>query len=255
MLGWKIFVHSVRMVLGNFRQALQIGLVPVALWFGGAIVVFVAASILQRLMSSGGPESDLFSSGNTTIFLVLIVLWLGMLITACWIVVEWHRFVLLAEYPKGWIPQFRVDRVLSYVGHGFLLGFAAVILLIPVAIASGIASSMSQSSGVVVLGLGALGVIVCLYRLVVLLPAAAIGQPLTFKQAWDATRGAEGAIFVLLIVSGLIQGAVNLITAPLMGVSIVGALAVFAVTLILYLVNVSILTTMYGVFVEKRELS
>ncbi len=69
MLGWKIFVHSVRMVLGNFRQALQIGLVPIALWFGGAIVVFVAASILLRMMSPGGRKMTCFHQGMQRSFL------------------------------------------------------------------------------------------------------------------------------------------------------------------------------------------
>jgi hypothetical protein len=61
------------------------------------------------------------------------------------------------------------------------------------------------------------------------------------------------ALVVLLV---LFQMGLQLLFAALLIVPLIGALVVvFASMLIVPLINVSILTTFYGVFIEKRALS
>lgn len=94
------------------------------------------------------------------------------------------------------------------------------------------------------------------YRASPILPGAAIGKSLTLSEAWQSTAGASGAIAVLVILSVLFQTLLQFLSSLLLFIPIIGVLiVVFANMLIVPLINVSILTTIYGVFIEKRELA
>ena len=145
---------------------------------------------------------------------------------ALWIAVGWHRYILLDEAPGAIAPPFRGDRVLAYFGNSLLVGL----------IAFGIA-------------------------LVVFLPvgfiAAIIGRAGgKLSEAWAATRGSNGTFFALAIVSVLCAAG---LTFPVLWITPnLGALAGFvwqtATSWIELMVGVSIITTLYGYYVEKRAL-
>jgi len=255
MLGWKIFVHSVRMVFGNLKQVLQIT-------FGPALIA--TALIVALFMVSGVPleafeaEAGELPTGTSPGSVLLLVFGLMMVfaITMFWIAVSWHRFILLEEYPRGIIPTFRFDRILAYLGRALLLGLLMAIAWIPGGL---LLSALVQSSPVLaILATAAYMVflVVCMYRLTIILPAAAIGHPVTLGEAWNSTTGTAGAVLVLLIVAFLFQLLVQLVFTVLAIIPVLGVLlTVFFGVLVLPMINVSIFTTMYGVFIEKRELS
>ncbi len=255
MLGLEIFVHSVRMVLRNLTQALQISVVPALIGGFLAIGLFFLFGIPFEEFNSettGFPEG-VTAASFTGFLLCLMAVVFGVML---WIVVSWHRFVLLEEYPSGLVPPFRFDRVLAYFGRLLMLGLIALIIMIPGAL---IMSMMAQSS--VALGILVwLGLIIFLtigfYRASPILPGAAIGKPIKLSEAWQATSGASGAIALLVVLSILFQILLQLLASLLLFVPIIGVLIVlFASMLIVPLINVSILTTIYGVFIEKRELA
>ncbi|MFA3920045.1 hypothetical protein [Ruegeria hyattellae] len=254
MLGWKIFAHSVQMVLRNLTQALQISVVPGLI--GGAVVVGLFYLFGMPFESfdtetTGLPEG--VTQGQVTLFMIAFAITISVVML--WVVVSWHRFVLLEEYPSGVIPPFRFDRILAYFGRYLLLMLLAFLAFIPV----GLILMILQGAPVLAVAVSVvafLALIICFIRLSIILPSAAIGNPITLSQAWAATEGSTGAIIVLVIVAVLFQIAIQLVASLLALIPVIGIIVVlFATMLVLPLINVSILTTMYGHFVEKRELT
>lgn len=255
-MGWQIFIHSIRQVLNNLSAALRIS--------GALFLVQLVVSYALGVSLSGGSEAEFqqrMMSGEFP--------WLGMIlvlvitvITGIWIAVAWHRYVLKVEMPGSFIPPFHTDRVLSYFGNTLLLMVIAIpIALVTSLIVGLVASAFYSGNGVPGLGFGILvgvltmlPVIVVIYRLSVILPGSALGQGVRLAEAWRATAGSSGAIILLAVLSIL---AAIIIDLPLMVLGSVPVLvfAWSAVTAWLkMMVGISILTTLYGHFVEKRPL-
>ncbi len=256
MMGWRIFKHSVQMVLRNFQQALQIALVPgligMALLVGLAMVTGTWDSLQSPAsdLNSDPGMAELSGFGAFGLSAVLII-WT----IAFWVVVSWHRYVLLEEMPHGWLPPFRADRILAYFGLILMLALIAAVALLPIAIMLGVLGQAAPGLMAVVGIFYFIALVLCIYRLSVMLPASAIGQPITLATAWSRTEGAFGTLIVLLIVSAIFQIIVQVIFGLLMAIPVIGlALVLIPSILILPLINVSILTTMYGVFVEGRSI-
>lgn len=255
MLGLEIFVHSVKMVLRNLKQAIQISLVPALIGGGLIIGLFYLFDIPLEVFDeslSRLPEGVTAGSLTGFVFGMLVV----FMVTVFWIVVSWHRFVLLEEYPTGFVPPFRFDRILAYFGRILMLVILCAIAFIPGSFVIGaVSAGPGVLDAVLMIGLFVL-ILVAFYRLSPILPGAAIGRPLTLSDAWSATTGASGAILLLIILSSLFQLLMQFVGALLVFIPVIGPLIlIFVAMLVLPLINVSILTTMYGVFIEKRELS
>ena len=115
------------------------------------------------------------------------------------IAVAWHRLLILNERPGFSGSNVRTQNVWRYTGMAiviFLIGFlpAAVVLFLTFFFLAPSTAGHPPSAGSfamipVILVLYAVGTAVGL-RLSLLLPARAVGNPgLTFKQAWNRTRG------------------------------------------------------------------
>ena len=251
MLGWKIFTHSVRMVLGNFRQVLKITVGPALI----ATAAFVAMFFVL------GAPVEVFDENTGTIahepsfgFVFLAVL-IGLTVML-WIAVSWHRFILLEEYPDQLLPPFRFDRILAYLGRSFLLGLIGAAFVLPVMFVGVAFAQSAPFLGFPIVIVLFLLIILVFYRLSIILPAAAVGKPVRMGEAWTATKGETGTFIALLVVSLLFQLVVQTAFTLLAFVPVLGALlVVFASLLVLPMINVSILTTLYGVYIEKRELT
>ncbi|WP_254428807.1 MULTISPECIES: hypothetical protein [unclassified Ruegeria] len=253
MLGWQIFVHSVRMVFGNIKQVLQITFGPALAATAAIVALFMVLDIPWDQLD---PESGTLPPGTSygsLVFFVASVAIVGI-ITMFWIAVSWHRFILLEEYPHGIFPTFRFDRILAYFGRVLLLGLLMGLAFLPLSMV--MAAMGAGALTLVVMVAFAFFLIVAFYRLSIILPAAAIGHPVTLGDAWNSTQGMGGAIILLLIVNFLFQFLVQLAFTALAFIPLLGILlTLFFGTLVLPLINVSILTTMFGVFIEKRELT
>ncbi|WP_253286153.1 hypothetical protein [Ruegeria sp. HKCCD6157] len=189
-------------------------------------------------------------------FVFVVVLLAVMFVTMFWIAVSWHRFILMEEYPTGILPTFRFDRILAYFGRFLMLGILMVIAYIPMGLVAAALGEGLAGLSIILMIAYSVFLVVCFYRLSIILPAAAIGNPISLGEAWNNTSGVSGAILLLLLVAFLFQVLVQLAFAALAIIPVLGVLlTVFFGTLILPMINVSIFTTMYGVFIEKRELS
>ncbi len=255
MLGLEILVHSVKMVIRNLKQALQISVVPALIGGLLAIALFFLFGIPFEEFDSettGFPEG-VTAASFTGFMLCLMVVVLGVML---WIIVSWHRFVLLEEYPTGLVPPFRFDRVLAYFGRLLMLCLIALVIMLPAMLVMGLMAQASAALGILVWVALVIFLTIGFYRASPILPGAAIGKPIKLSEAWQATSGASGAIALLVVLSILLQLLLQLLASLLLFVPVIGVLIVlFSSMLVIPLINVSILTTIYGVYIEKRELS
>lgn len=244
MLGWKLFKHALRMIFGNWREVLRIFLVPTIVGILG-IVAFIAV-FADRLEASGPVGSGI----GLAIFSVMIF----YAIVATWSIVAWHRFVLLEEIPQGWIPPFNIGRIFSYWWQMLKITLLAIVVGLPVGVL--LVSFVEVSLPIAILiGLPVYFLLIVSYmRLSILLPAAAIGAPISIGKAFEATKGFGGSFLLLLLsligFQILLQLPVSLTTllfAPLSAIFSVVA-AVLAT-----LLNISVLTTLHGHFIEGRS--
>ncbi|CUK13642.1 hypothetical protein RUE5091_03666 [Ruegeria denitrificans] len=255
MLGWQIFLHSVRMVFGNLKQVLQITVGPALIATIVIVGVFLALGIpLEALDDNAGELPPGVTAGSAFVFVVVLIA--VMFVTMFWIAVSWHRFILLEEYPTGILPTFRFDRILAYFGRVLLLGILMMIAYIPMGLVAAVLGESLALLSIILVIVYTVFLVICFYRLSIILPAAAIGSPISLGDAWNNTTGIGGAILLLLLVAFLFQVLVQIAFTVLAIIPVLGVLlTVFFSTLILPMINVSILTTMYGVFIEKRALS
>ena len=247
-MGLRIFMHSVNLVFNQLSGALRISTV---LYLLSLVVSAIGYYFFLQSTMSGqdGPQWQLYV---TSIVAGLLYMWIA---------VAWHRFVLLDEMPGGWLPSFNSDRMLAYFGRSLLLILVAIAVAIPIGFVNGMliyASNGSQPVAFLTTLVLIFVILVISYRLAPMFPGAAVGQSIGLRAAWTATSGATGTILGLAIISALASVAIDLPTFILRSLP-AGQLLVFlwaAVTgWIKLMVGASILTTIYGHYVEKREIA
>jgi len=248
-MGLRIFLHAVRLVFSQLNDALRISgllyLVTVVLSF------FSFYSLWQA--GSGGMAS--FSWQLLLSALVTGVIYL-------WIAVCWHRFVLLDEMPATPVPTFHGDRMLAYFGRGIQLALIVAVLGLVLGFANGMLFQfVGASPPILIIGtLIMLSIILLVtYRLAPVFPGAAVGRSVGVGAAWAATSGASGTLLVLAVVSAIAAVVIDLpaqLIAALFPQGLIVSFIWLSVTAwVKLMVGISILTALYGVYVEKRTIA
>ncbi|MBL4813475.1 MAG: hypothetical protein JKX69_14235 [Rhodobacteraceae bacterium] len=242
-----LFMHAFFMVFTNIWDALRVSIVPFA----------IAAVISSVLIFQFG---DLFigieaGSADDALTAIAVGFLIGFTLVVCslWVAVAWHRFVLLEEFP-GLLPAFRGQEMLRYFGAFFVLSMLVAIVL---GLSTSIFGSMMAASTLhaTVLGIAFSVLVLWLWaRLSVVLPAAAIGQPMKFSQAWEATRDAQWSIFGALFLLRLVFSVLSISFSYLTTFHWVWLLPYFAIMWLSVMVGFSLLTAIHGVIVQKRPL-
>lgn len=246
MKGWTIFTKSLRLVVGNLGDALRVSLVLYSVQVLNQIYASRAAA---RFDPTNPGDVSVSALGNS------LLLGLAAIVASLWIAVGWHRYVLNEEYPTGWLPRWHGSEMLAYLGRSLMIGILIVLAAVAAGLVVALLGTLSSALG----SLGLLGLIglagYLFFRLGVMLPAAAIGTRMTLAEAWAATRDDGGAVLVL---AAIVIGASLLIQAP----AFIGADAGSPLTLVYTLVTgwfvtvvgISVLTTLYGHYVEGRAI-
>lgn len=164
--------RAYRAVFGRVQLAVEMALLPYA--------IVLAIELVSLLFMHGGAMGKVAGS---------LAHALGLLLFGAVFVVRWHRFVLLDEtvggelLPPGWrefvIAGVKVGAIVL-AGWVVLVGIALLppfFVTIPLSAAGGVA-----------LTLGAL-------RVSLIFPAAAIGQPVALRTAWDWVEGNYWRLF------------------------------------------------------------
>ncbi|MBS0573757.1 MAG: hypothetical protein JSS08_10960 [Proteobacteria bacterium] len=257
MKGWKIFVFAVQMLLQNFAVAVRVSAVPYVVQVG-AMLAFVGLT----MFSPQAEQAALIEAGQFP--------WLGFVavivvasVTGAWIAVGWHRFVLAGEQPRV-VPAFHGERTFAYLGIGLFIGLvaslAAVMMFGTIMLFAHLVPGPGGWAAVVAMMVlsfltVALVVIICL-RLGATLPGVALREGVPFGTGWDATRGETWNILALAIIFGVLHVAATKIGEKVFGGNIVlGASWQFVMQWAVLMISLSILTTLYGHYVEKRPLA
>jgi len=256
MLGWMIFRHSMGMVTRNLGSAIRIALIPaligVFVMIAGAMMTGVS---METFVNEQAMQQMLTEQGLGAVFLPLLLIFLVVFVIEFWVFVSWHRFILLEEYPTGWVPTFRTDRILAYFGNVILLGLIAVGSGIALMLVVSIVGAAGGGLAAAVMFVFLIAIIVATYRLTPILPAAAIGKPLKVSEAWDATRGSSWAIVLVLVLIFIVQFLIQIVAGfSMMIFAPLGFVFLLLSMLVMTLLNVSVLTTLYGHYVEGRPL-
>ncbi|WP_299625297.1 hypothetical protein [uncultured Tateyamaria sp.] len=249
----RIFMHSFGMVfrdLGATLRATYVGVVMIVV--GVVALLVILPDQFGGLMSQSADmtvTADMNLAGMFVGFFLIAIGYLTM-------IAAWHRYVLLAADQRegGFTPSAGI--VIGYLGRSILLGLLIGILAIPVLIPVGIVGTATGSvlaGSIVAVPLFALLGWV-LFRLSLILPACTIGHKMTLKESWQATAPYARTILGIVVLLVLINFGFELVTGALPLTSIIGGLISVVVSVLYALVSASILTTMYGVAVEGREI-
>ncbi len=252
MKGWQIFVHSVRQVFGNLDGAVRVSgvlylaQIAVAMVFGGGMMMS------SGQMMQGGPGAGFF--------LGVLIVSLVTVVTGLWIAVSWHRYVLLGEKPAA-LPAYRGDRIWAYLlrslGYGLILVVVGAVLGTVVGTIFGsLVVDAPMALGLILLGfLVYLPVLVVGFRLTSDLPATALGVDRPFLSGWAATKGQTAdliALAAIVVVAGVGLELIGFyLFSQVPGVSVIWALGTGWVRM---MVGISIVTTLYGHYIENRPL-
>jgi hypothetical protein len=174
--------------------------------------------------------------------------------------VNWHRYILLDEIPQG-MDKLRMDAtVWRYLGNLLLIGLLGGLCILPPALVI----LISPGFGIMVFIAFAIFVLSpMIYRWSVKLPAVALGKTMSIQEAWQATEGNwwqfVGVGLLIAIISwvvGLIVLGITYVVYTVFGNQlggIVDILVQLAVQWVLTIMGVTLLTSLYGFFVEKRD--
>ncbi|WP_017999428.1 hypothetical protein [Paracoccus sp. N5] len=231
-----ILRHSWRQVTGNLPATLRLGLRRVLL--SGLLI---ACSLLAAL-----------ALRDALVGYVGIMLALALLVS---VAVDWHRYVLLHDTGerRPW------DLVAAYLGWTLVISFLGGVVTLPLQLVLMAATPPGAHGFWIGLLLGLIAAWIAL-RLSPKLVAAALGRPLGLRDAWRKTGQEPGVVeTITAMLYGLLVmlelGAAMVETLPSTGIARWVALAVLLPAyLLLMLFNLSIITTLYGHYVEGRHL-
>jgi hypothetical protein len=255
-MSWQIFVHSVRQVFGNLEGALRVSAVLTLVQV--IITMTIGRSLLMDQLSL--QTQMLEGNFNWPTYLMIMVL---LFLLGLWIAVGWHRYVLTNEMP-GIVPRLHLDRVMGYFGKSILIGLLVlpVVLVCSIVVTAIVAPLFrDQALAQPILFGSVIGFLIYLpvgtvaMRLSAALPGVALEPGVSVFTGWNATAGHTLSIMgvvLLSIIAGLVLGLPNVFFfAPM---SIPSLIWQFATQWVMVMVGVSILTTLYGHYVEGRPL-
>jgi hypothetical protein len=157
------------------------------------------------------------------------------------------------------LPSFQSERIWSYFLKSLLIG----LISLPIFAGAILLAFMSVSLNFAPLGVAVplitmVLLVILFFRLSPILPGAAVAKPLSIKEAWAATRNAGGTIFLVAIISAI--GSIVLdVPGALLTMMAAGWLPVMLCLIvsgwIKLMLGVSILTTLFGHYVEGRAIT
>jgi hypothetical protein len=242
------------------------------------LLILAAAGAILAYNAPKFPGPQLSRQAAGTLAWLVPLVAIVNLVAMSSIAVNWHRYVLLDQMPKG-LEILRIDRLVGrYIGNAFLMSIA---VLIPFAIVFFISISALRACclpfpmGTVPFSWArvsfAIALLVLLfmignavvYRLGIKLPAVALGsRDYKFVNALLDTRGnflrIMAFVFLLILSIAIPQQLINWLAAPLVNaLGLIGSIQVFIARIVLQwfglIVGISALTSLYGFFAEERE--
>ena len=238
----KAVSHALNSVWSYRTVAFRIGL-P---W----VPVLLIAALVEQLTGAGDPLTE----QSTGQMLLQVVTAFVSIVAVSSMAVNWHRFILRDEVPAG----LRLDAaVMRYAGITVML-MAPMLVPMVIIVLSYFQPQLIAVGLPLVLLFGGIAT-----RLSIKLPAVALGHPgFSFRDAWATSAGNFWAcVGVFLLNGAILIGSVLVLV--LLGNLLAPAGEALAMTVlfvagtlmqVFYAVfNASVVTSLYGFFVERRD--
>lgn len=256
MKGLLIFLHALRQVTRNLDSALKVSALPYAIQIVAGLI------LLGPTMFYGqGPDPSMAVAGGGMFASAMLDLVIA-LFTSVWIAVGWHRFILKNETPTGFVPAFVGRRNWAYFVRSFGIGLLCILAAFPLGMVGGlIAFPFFGEGGPGFAGIAIIFIVTYLpitmisYRLSTALPGCALDAQSAFGAGWEATRGETATILALAVISVVV-----FFLGSFVGDFVLGGFSILRLAWSLLfgwfaiMVGLSILTTLYGHYIEGRPL-
>lgn len=251
--------HAIGMIFRDLPATLRV-LAPSLVIVGGLVIGALALlpNEIRRWLTDDGDVSNISPqlAGNAVVLVLLLAF--GSVIAFSLMAVLWHRYVLADDDMRagGLMPAPGV--VGGYIGRSILLGLILMLLMLPILFVVGIAGAATGGNLIAIglVGIAAAAVLAWVsLRLSLVLPATALERPIGFGASWRESGRASGTIFWLAVVLALLNQGLEWLTQPFSSLPLpLLVLLQVVLTVITTLISVSVLTTLYGVLIEKRDI-
>lgn len=244
----KLISHALRMVFGDLAGALRVtGL----LYLLSQAVVILPPLLLNGTYSINDPFGVTSPGFGLVTFAVVIVTLILSIILSTWMAVAWHRYILLNEtglsYPKG--------KVGSYFWTGFGYGILCFLPAILFAIVIGMVVGPEAIECPLAIGVLTVLVSFLFLRIAMGLPGLCVDNNVVFRESWRMTAPLSSAIFGVALIAGVVAVLSTYATMALGGSLVVALIFSIIIGWVQLVVTLSVLTTVYGVVVEGRQLT
>lgn len=254
--------HALRSVAGNLRFAWHVSW-P---WLALLLPLNLAADFMLPQVDPQATDPAVIARNGQAALGYLALGVLSMLVFSS-IAVTWHRYILMDEVPQG-LGRLRLDNVVwRYFGNTLLITLIVIAASIPLVALASLAAFLTglgaSAAGGLTMAAAGLFAIPLTYRLMVKLPAIAIGNDgFIMRDALAKTAGSSLQLCmagVIVIIAVLLIGALLGGLAVLLGAGKIGAGAIAASVLqqlvgwLVTIFTVTFLTSLYGFFVEGRD--
>jgi hypothetical protein len=249
--------HALNSVRNNVAYAFRISW-P---WYAVLIAVNLVASFFVTPLQADAPQEP---SGPEAV--VLFALVLLSLVAFASIAVNWHRYILLDEVPRG-SEIFRLDeKTWRYFGNILLISLILIVMMAVIVtplLLIAVNTNALAFPSIIVMVIGLIFAAILFFRLSVKLPAVALGRTdFGFRQALSVTQGNNIPLFLIvlfeIVVGFAVLALLLLLTLALSSISatlafIVSAVLQIVINWIFTIFSITILTSLYGFFVEGRD--
>jgi hypothetical protein len=252
-LAKALLVKSVAMPIQNLGAVVRIFAIPMAVY--AACLTYTVRLFTSDLTQYPGIEYGEFASLFVRVFLPI----LAGLFFLVWGVVGWHRYVL-NEGPATWLTPVGVRNFLRYVLDSLAITLLMALIAIPVIF---ILSSVLPAAYTAIVILNPFATLLMFWvflRLSPLLPSSAIDKRTGLGGAWRATsKGRLALLWVGVVWVVVDQLGTRALGSLALTLTTTESIRVFMAAQMVWMAifgmwGVSLITTIYGYFVEDRAL-
>lgn len=249
MLGWKLFKRALMLIVENLGPALRVSLLPygvavaISLWVALRWPEWAGVMTLDPDMPPpGGFVAATLASGLVTI------------VASLWVAVGWHRYILMGEEPRGWVPVFHGNLILGYLGRSIIVGIVVLLIVLAVSTMGAVLllPLFGPAAAPAVSAIGFFAAAIFFYRIGLILPAGTVEAPMRINAALVATKGQSGAIIILAFLTVGFSFALQIPTQLDGGAGVIDAVYQAVVGWIGLMLGVGTLTALYGYLIEGR---
>ncbi|TJZ86640.1 hypothetical protein [Paracoccus hibiscisoli] len=241
MLAFRLLRHSILQLTGNLGAALTLSVLPLLLAALG-----IGIGVVARLVLAGGNPSGIAFGA------VMIAIAATFILAIVVLAASWHRHVLLEERPQVFRSIGRSEARYFWAAVRMTLVIMLIVFL-PLILIVALTSALNGSVYVTMLASLIIGIAVAIIglRLGTGLAGAAIGAEKPLTTGWKATESHLGTLLLLAVFSQILQTILNL-ASQIPG--LVGLVATLLAAWLGALLSLSLITTLWGHFVEGRAL-